>query len=410
MKKKGKNWSIICDYSSMDIQIHILQKKELYEVFLAFIDDDFNSDIFNKLIKAIKSQKIPEDIEELCGFLQLIAKIEKNHHRDAQFFIKIEKILLYFEENIKLNLSSTEIFQIFKKSKRILLFLFKKQIIKINKFILNEIKTNCVELEINKQVDLTNLINNSNYQCYFYPEIKMHIKEEECKIIEDKLHSQIGPNFLNDFDEKREIGENDSYICQLIRQDFVEDFISYINRRNISLLSKIPNSIFETNRLFLKKNPTLIEYAAFYGSIQIFQYLQFNKVELESSLWIYVIHSKKPELIHLLEENHIDSTDFFYEECLHEAIKCHHNEIAQYIIDNLSDESYENRLIQRNFFKNILSYSFHYCNYSFIPIDFNNKFIFYYLCKYNYIKLVKLFLNNNKVDLNLSIIHTYEYV
>ena len=55
--------------------------------------------------------------------------------------------------------------------------------------------------------------------------------------------------------------------------------------------------------LYFKKKPTLIEYAAFNGSIQIFQYLKMNKVELNEELWSYAIHSGNAQIIHLLEEN-----------------------------------------------------------------------------------------------------------
>lgn len=93
--------------------------------------------------------------------------------------------------------------------------------------------------------------------------------------------------------KKCQIGENDSYLCQLIRDDLVDDFIVYINKNNLSLFRKIEPSIFETNLFLIQKKPSLIEYATFYGSVQIFQYLRFSEVELDSSLWFYAIHSKK---------------------------------------------------------------------------------------------------------------------
>ena len=112
------------------------------------------------------------------------------------------------------------------------------------------------------------------------------------------------PSAFTNYEEKHQKGENDSYICSLIRQDSIEEFISHVNENNISPLSKIFPSIFETN-LFLidNKNTTLIEYSAFFGSIQIFKYLLMNEAELRSSLWPYAIHSKNPVLLiylHLL--------------------------------------------------------------------------------------------------------------
>ena len=71
----------------------------------------------------------------------------------------------------------------------------------------------------------------------------------------------------------------------MIRDDNVVEFITYVNKNNISLNSMIQTSIYETNSFLLKKQSvlrrnddgvTLIEYAAFFGSIQIFQYLQMN--------------------------------------------------------------------------------------------------------------------------------------
>lgn len=70
----------------------------------------------------------------------------------------------------------------------------------------------------------------------------------------------------------------------LILEDSVKDFISYVNRSNISLESEVKLSIFERYSFLNENHPILIEYAAFFGSIQIFQYLVMNKVPLKSSL------------------------------------------------------------------------------------------------------------------------------
>lgn len=39
-----------------------------------------------------------------------------------------------------------------------------------------------------------------------------------------------------------------------------------------------------------------------------------------------------------------------------------------------------------------------YHNYSYFPEDFENNFGFFYLCKYNYLKLAKLFLNTKEIN------------
>ena len=51
--------------------------------------------------------------------------------------------------------------------------------------------------------------------------------------------------------------------------------------------------------------------------------------------WLYAIHSNNPEMIDLLEENEIYPDNESYLDCVVEAIKCHHNEIADHIKDIL---------------------------------------------------------------------------
>ena len=149
-----------------------------------------------------------------------------------------------------------------------------------------------------------------NYPQFFGPEIKQFITTEMINKSKNNYRTQnnwieeVMKENSDDFDDKRNIGENDDYVSQIIRNDKIEDFIIYVNRNNYSLNSIIRPSIFETNNLLMKKKQIkLIEYAAFFGSIQIFKYLKNNsKVELGLPLWIYAIHSDNPELIEILEE------------------------------------------------------------------------------------------------------------
>lgn len=61
----------------------------------------------------------------------------------------------------------------------------------------------------------------------------------------------IDEDIFNNFDKKRQEGENDSYICSLIRGDSFIEFISYVNFQKISLSGKIERSIFETNSFLI---------------------------------------------------------------------------------------------------------------------------------------------------------------
>lgn len=88
------------------------------------------------------------------------------------------------------------------------------------------------------------------------------------------------------FSEKRRIGENDNQLCSIIRNDSIEEFLSYRAEKKFSFDSKINHSIFETNYCFLEnKTISLIEYATFFGSVQIFHHLRTLSVKLQPSLW-----------------------------------------------------------------------------------------------------------------------------
>ena len=364
----------------MDIQKYISEKVEFHNNLLEFINSPTSiSDDFQKFINYVSNLKIIENRDEYKIMLHLLYKITKYHRRSLTFFVKIEQILLYFGSIIKQTFSNSEIFDFFQNNKRIILFLFEKKIIIPDKSIIDQL------LQKSNSKDRT-------YRFFFFPEIKNFVDEKSIESIKNEM-VEIDEKVFDNFEVKRQKGENETYICNLIREDSIIEFVSYVNRTNFQISSsKIHPSIFETNSFLIKKNVSLIEYAAFYGSIQIFQYLLLNKVQITPLLWLFAIHGRNPEIIHLIEENHIAPPNSSYEICLKEAIKCHHNEIANYIIDNLLDDFKLN--------ESVYSTSFRYYNYFYFPKDFNNKLVFDYVCGYDYFTLVKLLVNKNKITNN----------
>lgn len=81
------------------------------------------------------------------------------------------------------------------------------------------------------------------YGDYFYPEIK--------KFKQTASNDQKKKELPDDFEEKRRVGENNLNICEIILNDYVEEFI--INYKN---------NLFSANNgnQTIKRNPTLIEY------------------------------------------------------------------------------------------------------------------------------------------------------
>ena len=103
---------------------------------------------------------------------------------------------------------------------------------------------------------------------------------------------------------------------------------------------------------------------------------------------------------------------------MEEAVKCHHNEIANYFENMLL----ENQIEKPNYFKKLFKFiktkipnqpienndefkfkdeiGLKYHNFEFMPENFNNPFLFKYFCEYNYITFCKLFFKNNMVKIN----------
>ncbi|KAK8857347.1 hypothetical protein M9Y10_015751 [Tritrichomonas musculus] len=221
---------------SQQTQKYLASKKDIYIAVLDYLESsEWSDEYFDNLIKIIDAQHLEKVQEEYEHFLYMIEHISNNHHRDETFIKKVFQIMQHYKPQIKQTLSNTQIFKIFQNNKKILLFLIENEIIKLDANIADS---------INNQYDK----NGNRYRDFFYPELKPFLDQSKIKAIESYLLSE-NENIFDNFDENRHIGENNSYICTLIRQDSVEDFISHVNRTNINLKSEIIPSIFETNRV-----------------------------------------------------------------------------------------------------------------------------------------------------------------
>ena len=84
--------------------------------------------------------------------------------------------------------------------------------------------------------------NGNRYCHFFYPELVQFIGEKKMTSVKNELLNNSS-NIFDNCELKRQEGENDSHICSMIRNDSVEEFISYVTRLNHSLYSKITPSI-----------------------------------------------------------------------------------------------------------------------------------------------------------------------
>lgn len=371
----------------MDYDVYLKKMRENRNALLEYLDDEQNTDeVFEKINKYFNDQKIFEDPHFFKETITLISCIANNHHRNEHFFDKIDRILSSFKSEILKNFSNYEIYTIFRKNHRIVFFLLNEKVIKPDVSIFANLTSK--------------MYKKAYYPHYFSPEFKaLFEKKEHLRQELSQRMAKLPPRGEHiernseKFEKKRKVAENDEKVCQLIREDSIEKFEMYVNKVNLSLSSTVGSSIFETNAFLINKNPTLIQYAAFFGSLKIFNYLIENGIELDPSLWLYAIHSRNLDLIHILENHKILPEDETYKECLLESIRCHHSNMTKYIMNDIL----KNQNIDK---KAIVAQSIRYNNYEYFPDQMSVDFdIFYDLCKYDYYSIVKLFLNEN---LNLN--------
>lgn len=373
----------------MEIKEYVDQKKRLYDLFITFVEQENENDEDDRLLfDYIDKLKIKENRDELESFFNLIIIVSNNHYRTPQFLNQIKKIILFLQNSIKQTFSNSEIIKFSLKNRMILLILFKYKIANINDKVYSDF--------------------NRDLQIFFYPEICEYYEGDFNETIKSRFHD-IDPQIFDDFETKRQIGENDSYLSRLIRDDSINEFVIYVTQTDISLSNaKIKKSIYETNQTFIYKDPTLIEYAAYHGSIKIFNFLRMKNAKLTPSLWIYAIHGRNSQIIHLLQEFNVlppasryNRKGLSYEKCLKKAVKCHHNDIAYYIENNLISGD------DLKIYENVVDYSIRYHNFEFFPDDLNLTSIILYFAKYNHLAMIKFFFKYRKYNMQIVLFQVF---
>ena len=377
-----------------NIQEYMDEMKTIHSIIITFLDNEGNvEENFQNTINRFDDHKVHDDRHKIKLLLHLFTKLINNHYRSPNFFNKFERILLYFKGDMKKYFPNWEIFNIFKSNKRILLFLIDEKILFIDKYIINSF---LIGQNSNKYID-------SDYLQYFSLEIQQFVSRNR-GFKKNKLIKSIPKEIPEKFYEDRKHGENNNYICKIIQKDLIDEFIEHVNQNNLSFNSVIDPSIFETNNFLIKKQIeskkqsisaiSLIEYAAFFGSIQIFTYLFKNGVKLMPSLWLYAIHGNCSNIFQCMVDNHVEIEDKSYKQLLKESIKCHHKDIFDYISIVLVHNEIEGFLFEQGL---------KYYNFLVIEDKLINESEFLNFCKYDYYNVVDFLLKNKNIDINQTI-------
>ena len=314
----------------MDFKEFFKKMGEIQNSLLRYIDMENDDDEnFQSFIKTLDGLNYQSNKSQLEVILNLISIIGSNHHHFPNFYNKLIHVLDYFKIYIIKLFESNELLYLF-DNKRLILYFIEEKIITVDE-------------KIRKIIFSNDDDEPPKYSSYFAPEVKSFVNE-----------------LPHIFEQKRKIGENDSKICEIIRNDSIEEFEKYVKTAKIDIkTAMIEPSIYETNPYLLMYNPSLIEYALFFGSIKIFNYLQKNQANLRSKSWIYAIYSSKLEIVQEFTKLNItpDSTIGLFQT----AIETHNNCIA----NNLIQTFFANNFNFDDFFILFLkSY-----NFSMIKID-----------------------------------------
>ena len=176
----------------MEIQKYFVQKKDLSDLIYTFIQSsDSDDENYDKIIQFIKTHEIFNHRDELSHFLGQITRVAENHHRYPGFCSKIERLLTNIKNNIKQSLSNADIFKYFENNKWLLLFSIKEEIITVDDQITDLMKE--------KSCDFIS---------FFIPELQNFMNSNEFSKQDIEYL-----NNLEEFEKKRQQGENDFYIC-----------------------------------------------------------------------------------------------------------------------------------------------------------------------------------------------------
>ena len=144
-------------------------------------------------------------------------------------------------------------------------------------------------------------------------------------------------------------GINPLEIVKILRNDDLEKLQEISTQNNFDFNQKIKPSLYERYSFINKENVSLIDYCAFFGSIQCFKYLLLNGANVKNTLK-YAIAGGNLEIIHLCEQN-----NSLFKEVFETAIEFHRNDIFYYF--------YDKKIIENNDIKKLGIKCIKYNNY-----------------------------------------------
>ena len=127
------------------------------------------------------------------------------------------------------------------------------------------------------------------------------------------------------------LGGYPNMVAVTLKNDDIDQFQELSNHPNFSMNWRIRPSVFEPCQ-FLQNEPTLIQYAAFHGSLKCFKFLLLNGADLEAednagmTLAHFVVAGGNTELVRLIQQRKCD-----FSGCLQIATRFHRFDIFDWL-------------------------------------------------------------------------------
>lgn len=194
----------------MNSHKYIENMKTIQNILVSFLDNQSSFDNLNKAIltKIINSQNL-ESKQEFKSFLYLLSNVAQYHFQGQHFFKRVKQIIDYYKGYIKKYYSNSEILNIFKDNKRILLYLHKKGIIKIHKELFEKLGLNNFKKESHENITVSEYTkriiseidakkhSNIDYEIFFYDAIRDH-HNDIAKYVKDNFLQNESKSMINE--------------------------------------------------------------------------------------------------------------------------------------------------------------------------------------------------------------------
>ncbi|KAK8889695.1 hypothetical protein M9Y10_034448 [Tritrichomonas musculus] len=327
---------------------------------------------YNLFVNSFENSEILEQSSKLYLFLQYLGNIINFHYEKNSFLDLISKFIQHFSENIKNLLNQNQLVKIAVKSRLLLIILLEQQILD-KKFLIQRIvhinshskERNTLFEYLSPEFDEYEDSYKSQFEdelVYSHYLLRKEVLEGDNSDTykgneEEEIDSYKILNIdLNEYIKCRKEGENQETLCQNIRDDDIDSFVSLFEKTQTNINKRTNSFLYDSNQYPSEKNepPSFFEYAAYKGSLEIFRHLLLRNAKFSKQMWFYAIHGGNNDIIHDVEEKL--KVECNYKAAFEYAIQCHQNYIADYIYQTYLNPS----VLIDGIFKSISSYNFSY--------------------------------------------------